>query len=170
VDESTIADELAAAAEKYDPCGVTIGCYPYYEESGRDRGVRICPWPVYLVPMNHNQRGRSETILKCKHRIISSRTFLHHISNGDFWGPATQPQGLDQRTLPISPALISSSSLFLLFSTSQARTIVLVEGKSKSDVADCVEEILGKTPSAAVIFAEEGGQLGDPSHRRLSVP
>jgi len=49
--------------------------------------------------------------LFCKHHTISSRTFLHHISDGDFWGPATQPQRLDQRILPIF-----SCSHFLLFS------------------------------------------------------
>jgi hypothetical protein len=76
------------------------------------------------------------------------------------------------RLFNIAPLLFFLLSFppLLLFSISQARTIVLVEGKSKPDVAECVEEILGKTPSAAVVFSEEGGHLGEPSHRRLSVP
>ena len=124
--------------------------------------------------MNHGQRGRSETILQTSHHFVPHFS-ASHVRRG-FLGPGntttkarpTHPSYFLLLSFP--PLLISSSSPLLLFSVSQARTIVLVEGKSKSDVAECVEEILGKTPSAAVIFAEEGEQLGEPSHRRLSVP
>lgn len=169
MDESTIADELAAAAEKYDPCGVTIGCYPYYEESGRDRGVRTCP----SACLSRADESRPTRPLRDYFANITPfRPALFCITSptGIFGARQHNHKGSTNASFLFSPALISSSSPLLLFSISQARTIVLVEGKSKSDVAECVEEILGKTPSAAVIFAEEGEQLGEPSHRRLSVP
>jgi hypothetical protein len=170
VDESTIADELSAAAQKYTPCGVTIGCYPYYEESSRDRGVRTCP-SARLSRADESQPTHSLSP-SCDAGITSFRLphFFASRPRRGFLRPSKTTRRA--RLFNVAPLLffLLSFPTLLLFSISQARTIVLVEGKSKPDVAECVEEILGKTPSAAVVFSEEGGHLGEPSHRRLSVP